>query len=121
MSVHLLNQPDPDGPLDEGRLTGEFLAGAELFMEVPLSITHQFVLCTAAQRALCDPTCPPEWRFKLSEFVAWCAKHSEFPVEMRKVLAWQMRAGRERVQTRAPDGEAGGKVREWESENGGEA
>lgn len=75
--------------VDEQWLGDEFLAGLDHFMEVPLSVTHQFVLCVAANHALASGTCPEAWRPVLQEFVTWCAKRSGFPAEMRKLLAAQ--------------------------------
>lgn len=94
MSATLCPPPELATAVDEGQLCEEFLAGLEAFMSVPLSVTHQFVLCTAANHALASGSCPEPWRPVLQEFVAWCAKRAEFPPEMRKLLAAQMQEGR---------------------------
>lgn len=85
----LLNQPDPDAPLDGDRLVAEFQAGLGCFCDVPLSQTHLACLCLAAQRASCGPECSASIRTVLQQFQLWCAQHAAFGPETRKLLAQQ--------------------------------
>lgn len=89
MPIHLLNQPDPDAPIDNDALLVEFLAGQNLVMDVPLSQTHLFALCLAAQRTAADHTCPAPMQTVLLDFLVWCSQQADFPPEMSKMMATQ--------------------------------
>lgn len=89
MEIHILGQPDPNAPIDAEVLSQEFQAGLELFMDVPLSITHLACLSLAAQRAVFQPDCSHPVRAVLLQFLGWCSQHAEFGIETRKLLAAQ--------------------------------
>lgn len=85
-NIPILNQPDPDAPIDPERLTEEFQQGLELFMDVPLSLTHLACLTLAAQRTLYQADCSTPVRAVLLDFLGWCSQHAEFGPETRKLV-----------------------------------
>lgn len=89
MAIHLLNQPDPEAPIDNDALNLEFAGCLQFYMDVPLSQTHLFVLCLAAQQTAANRTCPGPMQTVLLDFLAWCAQNADLPPEMSKMLATQ--------------------------------
>lgn len=94
MGIHILGQSNgddgsPQDPIDAEALSAEFQAGQELFMEVPLSQTHQACLVLAAQRTLYQQDCSHPVRAVLLQFLGWCSQHSDFGSETRKLIAAQ--------------------------------
>jgi hypothetical protein len=107
VSIHLLNQPDPDGPIDAERLSAEFQAGLESFMDAPLSQAHLAALALSAQASIYQPGCSQAMRTLLLDFLGWCSQHAQFGVEIRKLLAQQGAAYRERAEIEAHGFDAG--------------
>lgn len=110
--VHLLNQPDPDAPIDREALGAEFQAGMECWMDVPLSQTHLACLALAAQRTIFQADCSDVVRAQLLQVLGWCSQHADFGIETRKLLkeqfeAFRAQTGRDSngVQTPGPEEE----------------
>lgn len=89
MAIPILNQPDPNAPIDAEALGAEFQAGLEAFMDVPLSQAHLACLALAAQRAVYRKDCSQPVRDTLLQFLGWCSQHADFGIETRKLLAAQ--------------------------------
>lgn len=90
-----LHRLEQEAPVDEAKLSEAFAGGLSEWRSVSLSVTHLFVLCTAAQAVVRMPDCPPDFAAVLQDYLRHCAQDANLPEPMRQLLAQQMADGRQ--------------------------